>query len=153
MVSVRSVVIALVALIALTLPPAATADTNGPACWNMIVPPPGAGSPSASPFVLLFTNINVSTDPAIPSTATVAGVNRFGGPGFPPPVSGAALEAAGLVSMVLTVAPSSGQSPRFVNVQFQLSTLLGQGHCTGGSATCGDGKTITWVPMSFDSIP
>ena len=119
MVSVRSVVVALVALIALTLPPAATADTNGPACWNMIVPPPGAGSPSASPFVLLFTNINVSTDPAIPSFATVAGV----------------------------------KSPLFVNVQFLVSTLLGQGHCTGGSATCGDGKTITWVPISCDSIP
>jgi hypothetical protein len=151
MVSVRSVVVALVALVVLALPAAALADTIGPACWNFFV---NSGAAPAIPprFSLLF-----HTDPSSPTTATVVGVTRFpGSPAFDPPVSGAALLygdlATGVVSMGLTVAPSPGQSPQFINVQFPLSTLNGVGYCVGGYGACSDGRTLTWTSIPCTSF-
>lgn len=80
------------------------------------------------------------------------GVTRFpGSPTIDPPVSGVVLlygtGADLVVSMLLTVAPSPGQSPQFVNVQCPASTLDGVGYCVGGSGACGDGHPLTWTSI------
>jgi hypothetical protein len=102
-------------LVLLVLPTAVSADAIGPARWQFFV---NSGAAPAIPprFTLLFL-----TDPASTTTATVVGVTRFPGSPTPdPPVSGVVLVYPGSgVSMALTVAPSPGQSPQFINVQFR----------------------------------
>ena len=146
MVSLRVGVVLVLAVVLLVLPTAVSADAIGPACWQFFV---NSGAAPAIPprFTLLFL-----TDPASTTTATVVGVTRFPGSPTPdPPVSGVVLVYPGIsgggVSMALTVAPSPGQSPQFINVQFSLDTLNGVGYCVGGYGACDTGRSLTWTSI------
>jgi hypothetical protein len=133
----------------LVLPLPAPADTIGPVCWEMYVPPVTANEEATTGrFSLVF-----HTDSSSSTTAVVVGTARFpGGPTFDPPVSGSALLygdlAAGVVSLGLTVAPTEGRGPMFINAHVPLLTLGGQGRCSGGSSVCGNGRNVVWLAMS-----
>jgi hypothetical protein len=144
MVSLRVVVALVLAVVLFASSTAVYAEAIGPACWRLSVS--SSAAPAIPPrFSLLFL-----TDPASTTTATVVGVSRFPGSPTPdPPVSGVVLVyPGGGVSMALTVAPSPGQSPQFVNVQFSLETLNGVGYCVGGYGGCDTGRAPTWTSFS-----
>jgi hypothetical protein len=139
MVSVRSVVVACVALIALTLPTAAHADTIGPVCWR----PDGKLELYRLFFVL---------DPAQPVVASVLGEARPEGTERRP-VSGSAVAgvAPNSVSMLLTVAlgPSGTafSTTYFVRADFSLTDLTGTMVCqlAGGQ---GCQQSFDWTPVA-----
>ena len=136
--SVRSIVVALVAWMCLPLTPVAHADTIGPACWRL------GNDETYRLFFML--------DSANPVAASVVG--QAVATGFAPfPVSGGAIVSTGTqgVSMVLTVGPGvTGSTAFFVRADFSLNDLTGQAVCqlaNGAAGGCGMGPRA-WTPVA-----